>query len=254
MGVARFGVGGLVYCLILAVAMYSQASLGEPSMNVVVWEGSTSVKRHVALLQDQMNQDLGVQLVVVGNSSGSGYKKVLSGELPYAVSSSPLAELMKKYGQHPSLDSTMDEHYIGTDQIFVVVHPDNPVQGLSNEQIKGIYTGRIVNWREVGGHDAAIELFTPHMNSGTRLSFQNWILHGERYATHVQDTKATRYVLNQVASDLYGMGVVSSDFLRRKNVGVRAVNREKIGRPLVLISNGPLDAKTKRIVNYLANH
>ena len=49
---------------------------------------------------------------------------------------------------------------IAWDALAVIAHPDNPVSNLSLEQVKGIYSGKITNWKEVGGDDAKIELFT----------------------------------------------------------------------------------------------
>ncbi|MGC8879692.1 MAG: phosphate ABC transporter substrate-binding protein, partial [Anaerolineae bacterium] len=63
------------------------------------------------------------------------------------------------------------EFTVARDAIAVVVHPSNPVSGLTIEQISQIYTGHITNWREVGGEDRPIVLLSRESNSGTYMYF-----------------------------------------------------------------------------------
>jgi phosphate transport system substrate-binding protein len=63
------------------------------------------------------------------------------------------------------------EFTVARDAIAVVVHPDNPVEWLTLQEIADIYTGRITNWREVGGEDRPIVLLSRESNSGTYVYF-----------------------------------------------------------------------------------
>ena len=73
------------------------------------------------------------------------------------------------------------EHTVARDAIAVVVHPDNPVEGLTIPQIADIYTGKITNWQEVGGNDLPIVLLSRESNSGTYVYFlENVIRQGKK--------------------------------------------------------------------------
>ncbi|MFN2218010.1 MAG: PstS family phosphate ABC transporter substrate-binding protein, partial [Anaerolineae bacterium] len=63
------------------------------------------------------------------------------------------------------------EHVVAGDAIAVVVHPSNPVQGLTIPQLSDIYTGKVTNWSEVGGEDRPIVLLSRESNSGTHVYF-----------------------------------------------------------------------------------
>jgi phosphate transport system substrate-binding protein len=66
---------------------------------------------------------------------------------------------------------TPKEFTVARDAIAVVVHPSNPVNGLTLQQISDIYTGRVTNWRDVGGEDRPIVLLSRESNSGTYVYF-----------------------------------------------------------------------------------
>ncbi|MBC7235218.1 MAG: phosphate ABC transporter substrate-binding protein, partial [Chloroflexi bacterium] len=73
------------------------------------------------------------------------------------------------------------EYTVARDAIAVVVHPSNPVDGLTIAQISDIYTGKIQNWREVGGEDRPIVLLSRESNSGTYVYFlENVVRRGEK--------------------------------------------------------------------------
>jgi phosphate transport system substrate-binding protein len=63
------------------------------------------------------------------------------------------------------------EYVVAGDAIAVVVHPSNPVNGLTLQQISDIYTGKITNWQQVGGEDRPIVLLSRESNSGTYVYF-----------------------------------------------------------------------------------
>ena len=63
--------------------------------------------------------------------------------------------------------STSQEHIIAVDSLVVITHPANPVQSITMDQLRGIYSGTITNWAELGGNDAPITIFTRLADSGT---------------------------------------------------------------------------------------
>jgi phosphate transport system substrate-binding protein len=68
------------------------------------------------------------------------------------------------------------EFTVAVDALAVIVHPDNPVDKLTIDQLSDIFTGRITNWKEVGGHDAPIILLSRETNSGTHVYFLEQVI------------------------------------------------------------------------------
>ena len=116
-----------------------------------------------------MSQHPDVRISVTGGGSGTGIAALINGTLSIANASREMKpeELAtaKKNGITPV------QIAVARDAIAVVVNPSNPVTGLTLKQLSDIYTGKITNWREVGGYDRPIVLLSRESNSGTYVYF-----------------------------------------------------------------------------------
>lgn len=131
---------------------------------VVKTGGSTSVEKVMNALIFQFQDDN--QNVTVNyemNGSGDGIKNTLSGLYEIGHSSREL----KTDGSEDGLDAIA----YAIDGIAVIVHKNNGVSDLTKEQLFSIYTGKITNWKDVGGKDAPITVITRESGSGTRSAF-----------------------------------------------------------------------------------
>jgi phosphate transport system substrate-binding protein len=110
-----------------------------------------------------------VRISVTGGGSGTGIAAMINGTVDIANASRSMKpeeiEAARENGINPV------EFVVARDAIAVVVHPSNPVDGLTLEQISDIYTGNITNWRQVGGEDRPIVLLSRESNSGTYVYF-----------------------------------------------------------------------------------
>lgn len=119
-----------------------------------------------------------ISISVTGGGSGTGIAAMINGTVDIANASREMKpeefEAARKNGIDPV------EFIVAQDAIAVVVHPDNPVEQLTLQQVSDIYTGKITNWREVGGEDRPIVLLSRESNSGTYVYFiENVIRLGE---------------------------------------------------------------------------
>lgn len=110
-----------------------------------------------------------VRISVSGGGSGTGLAALINGTTDIAnasrkIKSEEIADA-KKNGIEPY------EIAIARDAIGVIVHPQNPVQQLTLAQVSDIYSGKITNWRELGGDDRPIVLLSRESNSGTHVFF-----------------------------------------------------------------------------------
>jgi len=119
-----------------------------------------------------------VQIAVTGGGSGTGIAALINGTVDLANASRAIKDEERAQAQANGFDPV--EHVVAGDAIAIVVHPSNPVQALSIPQISDIYSGKIINWREVGGEDRPIVLLSRESNSGTHVYFLEEVLRGGR--------------------------------------------------------------------------
>ena len=119
-----------------------------------------------------------VSIAVTGGGSGTGIGSLINGTVDLANASRQIKA--EEVAEAEKNGVTPVEHVIAHDAIAVVVHPSNPVQALSIPQLADIFSGKIVNWSEVGGEDRPIVLLSRESNSGTHVYFLEEVLRGGR--------------------------------------------------------------------------
>lgn len=117
-----------------------------------------------------------ISIAVTGGGSGTGIAALINGTCDIAQSSREITsrerELAGQRGYHVFGRS------VAIDALAVVVHPSNPVSSLTLDQLSQIFSGRIANWREVGGPDAPILILSRDRNSGTHVYFLEHVVRG----------------------------------------------------------------------------
>lgn len=150
---------------------------------------------------------------------------------------------------------------IGRDAIAVLVHASNPVDNLSTGQLKGIFTGKITNWKEVGGKDMPISVYIVNSQSATRKVFATVILDGGSYAgDRVRTIRPDPRIAEMVAGDEGAIGQLSFA-LAGENASVKRIRPDgqepsvgnpdyPITRPLYLVTKGEPAGEVKAFVDW----
>ena len=110
-----------------------------------------------------------VRISVSGGGSGTGFAALINKTTDIANASRQITDQEKSDAKKNGIDP--HEIEIARDAIGVIVNPENPVQQLTLQQISDIYSGKITNWKEVGGEDRPIVLLSRESNSGTHVFF-----------------------------------------------------------------------------------
>ncbi len=142
---------------------------------------------------------------VTGGGSGTGIAALINGTTDIAQASRPMKQAEKEK-LRDRFNSLGVEIPVAKDGLSVYLNEANPIGELTLAQIKDIYTGKITNWREVGGPDAKIILYGRENNSGTYVFFKDNVLKGEDYAPATQTLPGTAAVVNAVSKDKNGIG------------------------------------------------
>lgn len=161
--------------------------------------GSTSMEKIMGALQEVfMAENNGVDITYSGTGSGAGIQGANEGTLDIGLSSRALK----------SVETGLTATTVALDGIAVIVNKTNTVQDLTLEQIKGLATGEITNWSEVGGPDRPVVLIGREAGSGTRDGFES-IVGVADICKYDQELTATGAVIAAVAANENAFGYAS---------------------------------------------
>lgn len=171
--------------------------------------GSTTILPIAEIAGEMFEEENpGTRVLVSGVGSSAGIENAASGSSDVGTSS---RELKDEEGDLGLVDTP-----IAYDAIAVIVHPRNPVKGLTRAEVKDIFQGRITNWRQVGGRDAPIGLVNRDEASGTREAFSKIVLEGEAFDLSAAVLPGTGQVRSVVASSRGAIGYISLGFVNRR--------------------------------------
>lgn len=155
----------------------------------------------------------GSGISVIGGGSGVGISAILSGTTDIAQSSRKMKidEKMKIQESGKSLKEVV----MAYDALSVVVNPSNPVSKLTREQLEGIFTGKITNWKQVGGQDLKIIVYSRETSSGTYEFFKEVVLKKKNFASNALLMAATGAVVQSVSQTKGAIGYVGLAYLEK---------------------------------------
>lgn len=158
-----------------------------------------------------------------------------------------VAGMIKKEGI--KLDpASLQQVEVGKDVVKVIVHKDNPVKSLTKEQAKGIFTGKITNWQEVGGKDAPIIVVYSEIIKGVNDLFAKHILGGAPFTKEVLDTTSAKEVRNAVATNPEAIGLSAISMVDSTVTGLES---PEIAVPVIIYSIGKPNDSLQKLIDFI---
>lgn len=147
----------------------------------------------------------GVKIQVTGGGTGTGFAALQNRTTDLCnasrkIKSAEIAKCIEAFGKRPT------EYKVALDGLSVYVAAENTVKELTVEQLELIFTGKIKNWKEIGGNDAPITVYSRENSSGTYEFFKEHVLKGKDFAASAQTMPGTAAVLQAVTKDKNGIG------------------------------------------------
>ena len=239
--------------------------------SIQVKGSDTMVNLGQAWAEKYMEDNPADLVAVTGGGSGTGMASLISGTCDIAMSSRDIKgkeiTLARQKGIEPK------EFKAALDGLAVVVNPKNPVGKLTLAQLADIFTGKIKNWKELGGTGGKIVLLSREVNSGTHVYFKEHVLRKgdpggkEEFAPDALMLPSSQAIADEVAGNTgaigyYGMGYIS---LKQKPVAIakdgnspyvepvidNVINgKYPISRPLFLYTNGEPSGLVKKFLDF----
>ncbi len=231
--------------IVLAAAGLSAAPAG--AQKNIVLDGSTTVGPIAKAFADYYKEKSGVGATISESGSGNGVKSLINGACDIAN--------MSRFMKDSEFKTCVEKgilpvaHVVAFDGLAVVVNPANKVSALTDAQIADIYTGKITNWKQLGGDDAEIVVISRDTNSGTYETFNELILRKKAVVKGAEYVGSNGQAKTRVASTKNAIAYVGLGFVDDtvKTLSVDGIlpsaktivsGKYPIARPLFMFTNG----------------
>ena len=190
--------------LLLTLAVSSLQAQRIKGSDTVLPVAQQTAERFMALNPD-------ARVTVTGGGTGVGISALLDGTTDIAMASRPIkfSEKMKV----KTAGKEVEEVIVAYDALAVVVHPSNPVKQLTRQQLEDIFRGKITNWKQVGGDDRKIVVYSRETSSGTYEFFKESVLKNKNYMSSSLSMPATGAIIQSVSQTKGAIGYVGLAYL-----------------------------------------
>jgi phosphate transport system substrate-binding protein len=190
---------------VVALAAVPPVSMAGSKSTITVKGSDTLVILAQKWAEVYMGQKPEVKIQVTGGGTGTGFAALQNQttdlcDASRQIRAAEIAECIKAFNRRPT------EYKVALDGLTVYTHESNPVNELTIEQVRLIFTGKIKNWKQVGGEDLPISLYSRENNSGTYEFFKENVLLGYDFAASAQTMPGTAGVLEAVSKDKRAVG------------------------------------------------
>ena len=258
--------------MVFAVVFSSAAVSARDSGSIQIKGSDTMVNLIQAWSEEFMKQHQDAFVAVTGGGSGTGLAALIGGTCDIAASSRQIkpkeTELAAKKGV------VAHEVQVALDGLAVVVNKKNPISKLTLDELAAIFTGKVRNWKEVGGVDQRIVILSREVNSGTHVYFKEHVLRKQDTASKEEFSAdalllpssqaiADEVLQNSAAIGYYGMGYIGKE---HKAISVAknsaseyeyptidnvVSGRYPISRPLYIYTNGEAKGQVKALIDFI---
>ena len=236
----------------IATAVIAAFSTSTFADTVKISGASTVFSAVVSPAKGAVEKSTGHSLQVASSATGRGLIDLFDGSSDIAMVSEPMdiaAESAAAAGK--KVDTKAVQFFeLKKDEIVFVVHPSNAVGKLSWEQLRDIHTGKISNWKDVGGKDQPIVVYADSVTGGTRAMIHQIVMGGANWAAGVKSQSSVKRAAEMVGGDEAGIAGVGKGFVESGKMKI--VDTKKLERPLALVTLGAPKPAAKSVIDAYA--
>lgn len=202
--------------------------------------------------RDRIEKASGHSLQLVSHGSGKGLADLADQNADIAMISAPLdAALAAAELAGRKVDAgALRVHELQADEIVFLVHQANPVSRLTLGQVGDIHSGKVTNWKQVGGKDQPISVYTTAAAGGTSYLVRKLAMGGSDYAAGSKTMASLARIPEMIRGDEGAIGAVGRDFARSDGK-TKVVEGARIARTLALVTLGEPSPKARQVIDAL---
>ena len=250
----------LIVVLALVLACFASTPVWAGPLKM---DGSTTVLPIAQkIMEAYMKEFPDTSISLSGGGSGNGIKALIDGTTDIANSS----RFIKDEEVKQAIDKGIYPvpFAVAYDCIVPVVHPSNPAKDLTMDQLKGIYTGQIKNWKELGGPDGQIVIISRDTSSGTYEIWEERVMKKERVFAGALLQASNGAIVQAISKNKNAIGYIGIGYVD-KSVKATTVNgipgteettlngKFPISRPLYMFTRGWPAGDALKFINYVLN-
>jgi phosphate transport system substrate-binding protein len=250
-----------LFSLFCSSFFISQAIFGQ-SIRV---KGSDTMLPMMQLQVEAYAKKMNANINLTGGGSGNGITSLLDGTADIAMSSRDIKLAEKMKFEEKKINLEIEK--IAIDALSIIIHPENPIQKLTREQLEDIFTGKISNWKELGGNDQKITVYTRESSSGTYEFMKEHVLSKKEFTKEAISTAASAQIVHGVSKNEGAIGYVGLAYVENivKAISISYNGKDfvfpnfnnahkgiyPIARPLFLIYDKGQDKKLKPFLEFI---
>ncbi len=249
-----------MYPLLAAVVAVFFSTGAFAAENLVIKGSTTVLPVAQAAAEAFMKKNPGANVSISGGGSGDGIKALIDKTTNIADSSRDIKAEETKLAESKGVKPK--SHIVAIDAIVPIVHPSNPAQAVTIEQLSLIYQGKITNWKDAGGPDKKITVISRDTSSGTYETWEQKILHGARVTPRALLQASNGAIVQAVSKNKYAIGYIGLGYLNKAVKGLKvngveasemtaSAGKYPIARPLYMFTDGEPKGLTAKFINFL---
>lgn len=253
----------LTICMLI---LTSTIGIAAQSDSIQIKGSDTMVNLGQAWAEKFMEKNTNTSIAVTGGGSGTGISSLINGTCDIAETSREMEQKEIDQAKQKGIDPKSIT--VALDGLAVIVNPKNPVSNLTIQELKDIFTGKITNWKEVGGKDGKITILSREVNSGTHVYFKEHVLNKTEFAPTALMLPSSQAIADEITGNpnaigYYGMGYISKDqkaikvakdkespYIEPTIENVKTGNYP-ISRPLFMCTKGEPTGLTKTFIDFV---
>jgi phosphate transport system substrate-binding protein len=219
---------------------------------IKVGGGGASIATVFRPLKPHFDDAVGITMVIAQSTPKNGLMDLANGTVDLATGAVPLDAMLKGAEKEGvKIDpATLTATQIAKNRTVIFLHPGNRVNSLSKAQLKGIFTGKISNWNEVGGADTPILVAWGRLTPGQNAQFSKEILDGEPVLKEVIETTDYFNIKETVAATPEAIGI--DPFALSLDGTVKAIGTTpELLSDIIVVTKGKPSAKVEKLISYL---
>ncbi|MCL4492610.1 MAG: substrate-binding domain-containing protein [Nitrospirae bacterium] len=158
-----------------------------------------------------------------------------------------LIAVMKKDGIEVN-KAELQSFVIGKNRAAAFINKSNPVSRLTKEQLKGIFTGKITNWKDVGGKDMPIIIVWGKLTPGVNTLLISKVLDGESPTKDVLEAVTGTDVKQNIASNQEAIGIVASNVV---DDTIKVLEIPEMSSDIILVTQGKPSPNVRKLIDFI---
>ncbi len=221
--------------------------------DMLMMHGSATVAKLLVFPhRPHLEEAVGRSIHIVANGSAIGLIDIVNGDADVAMVAASVDDIRRSLDRHSpgALNGAeFQEHHVGTIRTSFIVHRDNPVGSLSKDQLRDVLTGKITNWKALGGADRPVVLFITKPGDGARSLIDAQLLDGQSMTPAARQIAALPQIARIVAQMPNAIGLADDSTISPL---VTVLSGTQIEQPLHLVTKGAPGPELRRMIEMAA--